>query len=90
MTSTTHRCEWPLRSPVVAVLLSLRMSWLRAGWEVPLPLAAGSGAWSDEAGLVGGDDGLCSVAYVEFAQDVADVCFDGQVAEDEAVGDLCV
>ena len=45
---------------------------------------------ADEAGLVGGDHGLRSVAQPELAEDVADVRLHRLVAEHEAVGDLLV
>src|SRR4051794_31076037 len=58
-----------------------------------MPEASGwvsRGARFDESGLVGVDDGLCSVAEVEFGVDACDVGLDGRVADDELRGDLGV
>jgi hypothetical protein len=46
------------------------------------------GTWNDEAGLVGGNHGLCPIAEAELAEDVADVGL--EVAEHESLGDLLV
>src|SRR4051794_4631499 len=48
------------------------------------------GAGFYEAGLVGVDDGLGSVAEVELGEEVGDVGLDGRFADDELGGDLGV
>ena len=55
---------------------------------VPISLAFGVGC--DEAGLVGQDNGLYTVAEPEFGQDVGDVGFDGGLAEEEFPADFGV
>src|SRR5581483_5899000 len=47
-------------------------------------------AWSHESALIGGDDCLCSVAYVELGEDAAHVGSHGGLAEEECGGDLGV
>ena len=46
--------------------------------------------WLHEAVFVGEYDGLDSVAQVELAQDVVDVCFHCPFAEEELFGDFAV
>lgn len=49
-----------------------------------------SGGWGDEAGLVGGDDGLGTVPGVELGQHVSHVRLHRLHAEHELIGDLRV
>jgi hypothetical protein len=41
-----------------------------------------AGAWLDEPGLVGEDDGVDAVSQVELGEDVRDVGLDGPLADD--------
>jgi hypothetical protein len=47
-------------------------------------------AWGDDAGFVGENHDLNSVAKVQLGQDAGDVGLDGGLADDESAGDLLV
>src|SRR5580700_11412014 len=56
----------------------------------PVGLVGRGGAWGDQAGFVGEDDGLDAVAEAELGQDAADVDLHGALGQEQAGGDLAV
>src|SRR5215469_4929466 len=54
------------------------------------PPPKGLATWSDQAGLVGQDDGLDSVAEVELGEYAPDVNFDSSFGQVQVVSDLTV